>query len=123
MALNNLAWLLAVALGKGAEAEPLIDRAVEVLGPIPALRDTGGIIRLTMDSTAAAVEDLEEATLVDPSAVGYFHLARAHQAAGKGSPEAKARLQPGRGAGARETRRRPAGVAGLRQTGRRTGPP
>jgi len=42
LALNNLAWLLAVRDGRGEEALSLIERAIEVAGPDGGLLDTQG---------------------------------------------------------------------------------
>ena len=80
---NNLAWLLTLQDGKASEAITLIDRALELSGPLPMLLDTRGMARLASDQTVAAIEDLEEATNTGPTAGRYFHLALAYQKANR----------------------------------------
>jgi tetratricopeptide (TPR) repeat protein len=77
--LNNLAWLLALKEGgKGDEAQRLIDRAVDVAGPLPALLDTRGMVLLASGKARQAVADLEQAVAARPTTPeGYFRLARA----------------------------------------------
>jgi tetratricopeptide (TPR) repeat protein len=82
VALNNLAWLLALKQGKGTEALGLLGRAVEVAGPIPDLRDTRAIANMVLGRGDLAVEDLEEAVAESPAPRTYFHLARAYQLTG-----------------------------------------
>jgi tetratricopeptide (TPR) repeat protein len=77
MALNNLAWLLAQRAGKGDKALPLIERAIELLGPRPDLLDTRALVYLAQGRAREAVADLERATHDAPTAARYFHLARA----------------------------------------------
>ncbi len=79
LALNNLAWLLALKFGKSAEAETMIDQAITIVGPLPAFLDTRAVIRLSLKRGAEAVEDLVEATGRNPTATGYFHLAQAYR--------------------------------------------
>ena len=62
LALNNLAWLLALKFGKSSEAETMIDRAITIVGPLPVLLDTRAVIRLSLKRGTEAVEDLVEAT-------------------------------------------------------------
>jgi tetratricopeptide (TPR) repeat protein len=78
-ALNNLAWLLALKFNKGTEAESLIEQAISIAGPIPALLDTRAVVRMSMNQGDRAVEDLREANAQNPTAAGYFHLAQAYQ--------------------------------------------
>jgi tetratricopeptide (TPR) repeat protein len=82
MALNNLAWLLALQEKKGDEALRLINTAIETAGPGANLLDTRGVVRLTAGQATMAVEDLTEAVAQEPSPVHYFHLAQAHHQAG-----------------------------------------
>lgn len=83
VALNNLAWLLAFRDGKGPEALELIDRAINLAGPQPALRDTRAIVHLSQGLGDLAVRDLEAAVEGEPTATRYFHLARAYRMAGR----------------------------------------
>jgi tetratricopeptide (TPR) repeat protein len=78
LALNNLAFLLALQEGKAAEAQSLVARAIAVRGPVPGLLDTRGVVHLALGRTDQAVKDLQVAVAERPSAAGYFHLAQAH---------------------------------------------
>jgi tetratricopeptide (TPR) repeat protein len=80
-ALNNLAWLLALQEGKGAEALALIERAITVAGPAPELLDTRAVIFLAMGRGARAMQDLQEAIAEKPLAASWFHLALVHSSA------------------------------------------
>ena len=75
---NNLAWLLSIQDGKASEAIALVDRAIELSGPLPMLLDTRGMARVAVGQDSAAIEDLEEATNSGPTAERYFHLALAY---------------------------------------------
>lgn len=85
LAMNNLAWLLALHEGNYPEARRQIDRAIEVRGPDGNLLDTRGVILMLSGDTAAAVADLTTAVARDPLPERYFHLAQAYQKAGAGS--------------------------------------
>jgi tetratricopeptide (TPR) repeat protein len=82
VALNNLAWLLAFQDGKGAEALELIHRAIDSVGPAPALRDTRAVVQVALGRSEPAVQDLEEAIAAAATAPRWFHLAQAHRLAG-----------------------------------------
>jgi tetratricopeptide (TPR) repeat protein len=97
IALNNLAALLALQ-GRGGEAQGLIQRAVEIDGPKPELRDTRAVVRLSLGQGELAVEDLNEALLQEQAAVYYFHLAQACAAVQK-PEEARDSLRKAREAG------------------------
>lgn len=96
MALNNLAFLLALRGGDGPTALDLVQRACKLGGPRPGFLDTRAVVRLAMGDSRQAVKDLEEAVAAAPSASAYFHLARAHaeaqdrQAARRAWAQAKA---------------------------------
>ena len=79
-ALNNLAWLLAFRESKSAEAMEMAQRSFELLGPIPEVLDTRGIVLLHQGNPDAALKDLEDAVDV-PTAARFFHLAQARLAA------------------------------------------
>ena len=87
IALNNLAWILALQYKKGEEALALVGRAIDVLGPIPELLDTRAVAALAAGRTNDAITDLQEAlgrTGVDAkvrASLG-FHLAQAESRAG-----------------------------------------
>jgi tetratricopeptide (TPR) repeat protein len=84
-ALNNLAFVLALADddGKKSEALSLINQAIKLAGPNPkpTFFDTRGVIYLAMHRPDLAIQDLEKAVASDPAAANYFHLAQAYQAA------------------------------------------
>lgn len=85
MALNNLAWLLALKATNREESLGHINRAIEVAGPLPHLLDTRALVYLTLDQSGPAVADLELALAESPNspnAFRYFHLARAYRLAG-----------------------------------------
>lgn len=87
VALNNLAWIVALRDGKGEEALVEVNRAIEVLGPIPELLDTRAVALLATGQTELALADLQTAldrTNLDPK-VRFsisIHLALANQLAG-----------------------------------------
>ncbi len=75
--LNNLAFLLASKAPPDPEAAELISRAIAIAGPLAPLLDTRAIVRLSLQQTKGALDDLIEAIATEPSAVLYFHLAEA----------------------------------------------
>lgn len=81
-ALNNLAWSLTLNSGKAGAALPLIERAIQIGGPLAAFRDTRAVVYLTLGKGAPAVADALAAVGDAPSAARYFHLAQAHQLTG-----------------------------------------
>jgi tetratricopeptide (TPR) repeat protein len=81
VALNNRAWLLALQPGKGPDALALVDQAMKILGPRPELLDTRATALLNQGQHERAVADLEQAVADGPTAIRYFHLARAYRAA------------------------------------------
>jgi tetratricopeptide (TPR) repeat protein len=77
-ALNNLAWLLALADHPdrhGPEALSLIDRALALAPAQPGLLDTRALVLLSLGRVDEAVENLQESLEAEPSAEKYFHLA------------------------------------------------
>ena len=103
VALNNLAWLLALTSEKGKGALDLINRAIARRGPIAELLDTRGVVYMMTGDTRHAIEDLDQATTLDPSGPKYFHLAQAYlsssdkKAAAQSLAKARAKgLEPGR---------------------------
>jgi tetratricopeptide (TPR) repeat protein len=106
MALNNLAWLLALKEGKTADALGLINQAIEKMGPGPSLLDTRGVIYLTMGKPDRALEDLIQANGDLPSPANCFHLAEAYQVS-KDSAAAKNAFVHGRQLGMKSDRLHP----------------
>jgi predicted Zn-dependent protease len=77
MAMNNLAWLLALTSNRTAEALELVKGAMELAGPEPSLLDTRALVYLKRGEGQLAKRDLGAALLATPSASRYFHLAQA----------------------------------------------
>lgn len=84
LALNNLAWLVALFEHNGAEALHLVNQAIALAGPEEELLDTRGVANLVAGQARSAVDDFEEvlARSADPTAYHYYHLAQAYQQAG-----------------------------------------
>ena len=79
-ALNNLAWQLALRDEDSAEALRLVDRALDIAGPNPALLGTRAVVLMQLSQGDKAVEALLEAVSSEPERpIYYFHLARAYQ--------------------------------------------
>jgi tetratricopeptide (TPR) repeat protein len=93
LALNNLAWLLALHEGKPAEALERVDAAVAVAGPADGLLGTRGVVLLKLGRVNDAVQDLEEAVAQRPTAPHYFHLWQARSAAKRATDAEKAALK------------------------------
>jgi tetratricopeptide (TPR) repeat protein len=82
LALNNLAWLLALT-GKGDEAIEKINTAIKLRGELAELLDTRAVAYLNVKGKHKdAVKDLEDAIAEMPTAHRYFHLAQAYAASG-----------------------------------------
>lgn len=77
--LNNLAYYLSFEEARVQEALTLIQRAIELAGPMAELLDTRALIHLAMKQPEAALQDLQEALKQNQAAAYYFHLAVAHQ--------------------------------------------
>jgi tetratricopeptide (TPR) repeat protein len=84
VALNNLATLLAEQPGKEKEAADYVDRAIQLVGPKPALLDTKGTILMGLGKTDQAAQLLHDATRSpDPDPRYHFHLAVAYDRLGE----------------------------------------
>ena len=77
LAANNLAYLAALRGGDLAEAQSLIERALEVAGPIPALLDTRALIASAAGRPEDAIADLEDALAETSTPALEFHLCQA----------------------------------------------
>jgi tetratricopeptide (TPR) repeat protein len=75
-AMNNLALQLALQKRKPEEALELIQRAIRIAGPRPALLDTRSVVYFTAGNNAGALADLDQAISTAPQAVWYCHKAR-----------------------------------------------
>jgi tetratricopeptide (TPR) repeat protein len=83
VALNNLAYLLALTGGPGDEALRLVQAAIDRAGPVAELLDTRAVVHLTAGRAGPAGPDQRQAGAPSPapSATAYFHLARAYHLA------------------------------------------
>lgn len=102
---NNLAFHLAKP-ATATEAQELIDRAIDELGPLPDLLDTRGMVLLAAGKNREAVADLREAVL-QASDVKFLHLAWAQLQAGD-QDAARQALESGRRKGLAAPRLSPA---------------
>jgi Tfp pilus assembly protein PilF len=102
---NNLAFHLAKP-ATVTEAQELIDRAIDEIGPLPDLLDTRGMVFLAAGKNREAVADLQEAVL-QASDVKFLHLAWAQLQAGDQSAARQA-LESGRRKGLAAPRLSPA---------------
>jgi tetratricopeptide (TPR) repeat protein len=76
--LNNLALLLALQHQPGDEALQLINKAIDGVGPVAALLDTRGTVKLhTKGPELKALDDFLDAVADQPTATRWFHVARA----------------------------------------------
>ena len=82
-ALNNLAVLLTFNKTEGGESLALIDRAIEIAGPLPALLDTRACVYLARGEADKALADLAEVLADAKKPERLFHLAEAFELAGQ----------------------------------------
>jgi exosortase len=82
VAVNNLAYYLALKEGRQAEALRLISTAIDRAGPAAELLDTRAVIYVRGRQAEPALADLQLALVQAPTAATYFHLAQAQQLAG-----------------------------------------
>ena len=77
IALNNLAWIRAVSQKKFADAAALIEKAIEVTGPLAELLDTQGTIQFESGDFAESAKSYQAAIMENDTPVRRFHLALA----------------------------------------------
>lgn len=81
-ALNNLAFIYAVRDNNGKRAQPLIEEAISIVGPLPELLDTKAMVLLAMGDTQQSLSLLESALQASPEdSMLYFHKAKAQKSA------------------------------------------
>ena len=90
IALNNLAYLLANTNQRLDESDQMIDEALFILGPLSDILDTRAVIRIAREEYDLAVEDMNLAISIDPTASKYYHLAQANALAGNQEEALKA---------------------------------
>ena len=78
---NNLAYFLAVQEIDGADALDMVNKAINVIGPVPEFLDTRAMALLATGEAQTAIVELERVVANSPSGLRCYHLAVAHQAA------------------------------------------
>ncbi len=82
VAANNLAWLLAMRQHDLDDAQAIIEKLIERLGPKPSLLDTHGCVFLALRRAAPARQAFSLANEEGPSMTTWFHLAVAQMEVG-----------------------------------------
>lgn len=100
VALNNLAYLVALRGGPPAEALDLLNRAIALAGPTPELVDTRAVIFLKMGQPEQAIKELEEASADAALPALCYHLAQAQHLA-RNTTAARDSLRRAKGMGLR----------------------
>ena len=77
-AMNNLAVLLALQKRGLSEARQLVEKAIEIAGPLPALLDSRASVYLALGQPQRALSDLQQVVGEDPRPNRQFHLALAY---------------------------------------------
>jgi tetratricopeptide (TPR) repeat protein len=80
--LNNLAYLLSMQDKKGEEAWPMIEEAIQLVGPVSELLDTRGMVQIARGNLPQAVQDMKRALGSTPTPVKLYHLAYTLRASG-----------------------------------------
>jgi tetratricopeptide (TPR) repeat protein len=83
VALNNLAWTMAGDQRNAVEALVLVQRAIDLVGPLDDLLDTRARIQFEGGDVQAALRDLTEAVSEVPTATRLVELAAMHRKAGQ----------------------------------------
>ncbi len=76
-ALNNLAYIVAMRDNNGAEAIQLIEKAIDINGPMAELLDTRGMVQVSLNKPVEAIKDIEAALIERPDWLKFLHLALA----------------------------------------------
>ncbi len=84
LACNNLGVLLALSGNKLDEALAMVDRAIELAGPLPLLLDSRAVVRIARNEPRNALEDLASIAADKPDPVWLLHKARALWLEGQG---------------------------------------
>ena len=90
VAMNNLAVFLALRGTHGDESLELINRAIEIAGPVSALLDSRAMVYLAMSRPRLALADLEKAIADTPRPTRHFHRAQAYHQLGQDTAAAEA---------------------------------
>jgi Tfp pilus assembly protein PilF len=78
VALNNMAWLLAVRDVNAEKALDYINEAIKGMGQRGDLLDTRATVYLALNKPDKALADIEDAVADDPTPARLFHKALAH---------------------------------------------
>lgn len=74
-ALNNLAYIVAMRDNNGEEAIQLIQKAIDINGPMAELLDTRGMVQVSLNKPEEAIKDIEAALVERPDWLKFLHLA------------------------------------------------
>jgi tetratricopeptide (TPR) repeat protein len=85
VALNNLAWQMALCKANLSEALDMVNKAIELSGPAAELLDTRSVIQLMLNQPDKALEDSRKAIRDSPTGNLYFHLAQAEYLSNQGA--------------------------------------
>jgi tetratricopeptide (TPR) repeat protein len=77
VAMNDLACFLSLRKSKLDEALKLVDKAIQLAGPLAALYDTRATVYLAMGQPKESLADMETALGDEPNGTRYFHQAQA----------------------------------------------
>lgn len=88
--LNNLAYIVAVRDEKGEEALQMIQKAIDINGPMAELLDTRGVVQIALNKPEEAIQDIEAALVESPDWLKFLHLAVAHLRANRNEAVADA---------------------------------
>lgn len=77
LTLNNLAVLLSIQGKKLDEALTLINKAIEISGPLPSMMDTRACVYIAQGNAEKALADMDEAVAAGTTPVRLFHQAQA----------------------------------------------
>ena len=89
-AYSNLGVLLAFGGNKPDEALTMVNRAIELAGPLPSLLDNRAVVHLARKEARQALEDLKSITADKIDPIWLFHKARAFLLSGQAEPAAAA---------------------------------
>ena len=89
-AMNNLAVLLALQKRDLTEARQLVEKVIEIAGPLPALLDSRASVYLAQGKPREALSDLQQVVGEDPRPNRQFHLALAYFQVGQEKAAAQA---------------------------------
>lgn len=83
LALYNLALVLSEGLDQAEEALTQLDLLTSRIGSVPMVLGARGVILTRLERFDEAIEDLERAIEIEPSAARHYYLARAYHKAGR----------------------------------------